>query len=112
MVSNASEDLPDPLGPVNTTTLPRGKDTETFFRLCWRAPTTTSRSMEGGTVSTERRAASQGERALEICPEIRCTFDANAQPEKAVGDGALLAIGPGHGRVGGRRRMHEEASHV
>src|SRR5258708_6518812 len=44
MVSKASEDLPDPLGPVNTTILPRGRLTLTFFRLCCRAPTTMRRS--------------------------------------------------------------------
>src|SRR6267143_4546284 len=38
MVSNASDDLPDPDRPVNTTNLSRGIDSVTFLRLCSRAP--------------------------------------------------------------------------
>src|SRR5215467_296824 len=37
MVSNASEDLPDPLKPVMTTSLSRGISTSIFLRLCSRA---------------------------------------------------------------------------
>src|SRR5919107_2261069 len=40
MVSNASDDLPDPLKPVMTTSLSRGKSTSMFFKLCSRAPRT------------------------------------------------------------------------
>src|ERR1019366_9253771 len=40
MVSNARDDLPDPLGPVTTTRRPRGIRTSRFFRLCSRAPFT------------------------------------------------------------------------
>src|SRR5581483_5798043 len=38
MVSNASEDLPEPERPVNTTSLSRGISTSMFFKLCSRAP--------------------------------------------------------------------------
>src|SRR3954471_24614924 len=38
MVSNASEDFPEPDRPVNTTSLSRGISTSTFLRLCSRAP--------------------------------------------------------------------------
>src|SRR3954470_9198201 len=38
MVSKASEDLPEPDSPVNTTSLSRGISTSTFLRLCSRAP--------------------------------------------------------------------------
>src|SRR5580692_6648479 len=38
MVSNASEDLPEPERPVNTTSLSRGISASMFFRLCSRAP--------------------------------------------------------------------------
>src|ERR1019366_9485253 len=38
MVSKASEDLPEPDNPVNTTSLSRGISTSTFLRLCSRAP--------------------------------------------------------------------------
>src|SRR6185437_8358557 len=38
MVSKASEDLPEPDSPVMTTSCSRGRSSETFFRLCSRAP--------------------------------------------------------------------------
>src|SRR6186713_1687735 len=44
MVSNASDDLPDPDSPVTQTSAFRGMRTVTFFRLCSRAPWTTSSS--------------------------------------------------------------------
>lgn len=40
MVSNASEDLPEPLNPVITVSELRGIRTLMSFRLCWRAPET------------------------------------------------------------------------
>src|SRR6185312_9758720 len=40
MVSNASEDLPEPERPVITVSESRGIATSTFFRLCSRAPRT------------------------------------------------------------------------
>src|ERR671910_3369084 len=41
MVSNASEDLPEPDRPVMTTSASRGIATVTSLRLCSRAPETT-----------------------------------------------------------------------
>src|SRR5215468_10583501 len=38
MVSKVSEDLPEPLRPVMTTSLSRGISTSIFLRLCSRAP--------------------------------------------------------------------------
>src|ERR1043166_8123421 len=38
MVSNASDDFPDPLGPVITVNLPSGRSTSMPLRLFWRAP--------------------------------------------------------------------------
>src|SRR5215475_7074322 len=38
MVSKASEDLPEPERPVNTTSWSRGMSRSTFLRLCSRAP--------------------------------------------------------------------------
>src|SRR3954468_14444948 len=38
MVSKASDDLPEPDSPVNTTSLSRGIVRSTFLRLCSRAP--------------------------------------------------------------------------
>jgi hypothetical protein len=40
-VSNASDDFPEPLTPVITTSERAGMVTSTFFRLCVRAPRTT-----------------------------------------------------------------------
>src|SRR5580704_1658160 len=40
MVSNARLDLPDPESPVTTTSLSRGISSDTFLRLCTRAPWT------------------------------------------------------------------------
>src|SRR5271166_6210004 len=40
MVSNARDDLPDPLSPVMTVRVLRGISTLMFFRLCCRAPLT------------------------------------------------------------------------
>src|SRR5215470_3121075 len=42
MVSNASEDLPEPESPVMTVRVFRGISTLMFFRLCCRAPRITS----------------------------------------------------------------------
>jgi hypothetical protein len=44
MVSNAREDLPLPLTPVNTTSLFLGIEISMFFRLCSRAPVTSINS--------------------------------------------------------------------
>src|ERR1700694_1631750 len=38
MVSNASDDFPEPDSPVKTTSLSRGISTSMFLRLCSRAP--------------------------------------------------------------------------
>src|SRR5258708_10894542 len=40
MVSKARLDLPEPERPVTTTRLSRGISSDTFFRLCTRAPCT------------------------------------------------------------------------
>lgn len=40
MVSKAKLDFPDPDSPVKTTNRSRGSSTDTFFRLCSRAPRT------------------------------------------------------------------------
>src|SRR5579871_2070814 len=44
MVSKARDDLPEPDSPVNTMSRSRGRSTDTFCRLCSRAPRTTRRS--------------------------------------------------------------------
>ena len=47
MVSNASEDFPEPLKPVITVKVLRGISTSIFFRLCCRAPCTVMRLSMG-----------------------------------------------------------------
>src|SRR5437868_8808485 len=54
MVSNASDDLPEPDRPVRTMSLSRGSSIETSRRLCSRAPRTTSLSATGPSVRAER----------------------------------------------------------
>src|SRR5437773_2130544 len=45
MVSNASDDFPEPLGPVTTMSRLRGSSQLTLRRLCCLAPRTMSRSI-------------------------------------------------------------------
>jgi hypothetical protein len=51
MVSNASDDFPDPDSPVNTIRALRGRSRLTFLRLCSRAPRMTRRSAALGSVA-------------------------------------------------------------
>src|SRR4029079_4177040 len=48
MVSNASDDLPDPDRPVMTTSASRGRESEMSRRLCSRAPEMTIEFLFGG----------------------------------------------------------------
>src|SRR3974377_762531 len=48
MVSNASDDFPEPDGPVMTVKVRRGISRSKFLRLCWRAPRTMSWSFTEG----------------------------------------------------------------
>ena len=52
IVSNASEDLPDPDTPVMTVSVPCGTRTSTHFRLCSCAPVTTMASRAARNVSS------------------------------------------------------------
>src|SRR5271170_1209858 len=89
MVSNASDDFPDPLGPVMTTSRSRGKVRLMFLRLCWRAPRTTSRSMGVGRAST-RRAEVVGE-----CPKSSGTgASLSAVSDRGAGAGLARRCGP------------------
>src|SRR6266850_1029388 len=54
MVSNASEDLPEPDSPVITTSWSRGISRSTFLRLCSRAPRMTIRSLAMAVYYTAR----------------------------------------------------------
>src|SRR5215469_4042088 len=72
MVSKASEDLPDPERPVITVRVLRGISMLMFFRLCWRAPRTTSLVRPMFT-----RAPSTGAPALSRYTEARITSKDN-----------------------------------
>src|SRR5690349_2126353 len=56
MVSNASDDFPEPESPVITVRRLRGIETETFLRLCSRAPRTTRYSWAIAPKGTRSRA--------------------------------------------------------
>src|SRR3954470_9768460 len=60
MVSNASDDLPEPDRPVMTTSLCRGMSTSIFLRLWTRAPRTEIHSCAMGIIdcSTRQRDSS------------------------------------------------------
>src|SRR5271170_2146530 len=112
MVSNASEDLPEPLGPVKTTILPRGRLRLTFFRLCCRAPTTTSLSTVARTGSTARRTTrgapvdsrrnqlssglglglGLGQGRGQVAPEVLDALDAHTESQQPVGDAGREAV--------------------
>ena len=53
MVSKASDDLPDPLTPVTTISLPAGRVRSTFLRLCVRAPLMTMAADAGAVAGME-----------------------------------------------------------
>src|SRR6478752_4427972 len=64
IVSNASDDLPDPDRPVNTMSLSRGRSRSTLRRLCSRAPCTTRRSFTPASVrsATDNRTVVRRQR--------------------------------------------------
>src|SRR5213076_3283612 len=51
MVSKASDDLPEPLGPVTTVNLPNGRSTSMPLRLFWRAPRISTQPRSAGAVT-------------------------------------------------------------
>src|ERR1700743_2556519 len=71
MVSNASEDLPEPDRPVMTVSESRGITTSTFFRLCSRAPRTW--------------ILPDLEWAMESCCPFRCSAVVPGLPETGTG---------------------------
>src|SRR5712691_323935 len=66
MVSKARLDLPEPESPVITISLSRGISTETFLRLCTRAPCTAMvvRIAAFGDLEVIRRFSQMDERKL------------------------------------------------
>src|ERR1051325_7716735 len=86
MVSNASEDLPEPESPVTTMRRSRGISTEMFFRLWTRAPCT----------AIVVRAAASGEALLrdDVLPrfdfirDLTCCHGARERAHSPVQDRA------------------------
>src|SRR5438477_416682 len=79
MVSNASEDLPEPLRPVKTTSRSRGMESVTFSRLCSRAPRITpwlfsSSSRQAISMTARpRRASAMSIPSSRQAGEVLCT---------------------------------------
>src|ERR1700731_3861173 len=66
MVSNASDDFPDPERPVKTINSSRGSRTSTFLRLCSRAPRIVrSVVVVGSATDPSYRAAARYERMFD-----------------------------------------------
>src|SRR5574337_151555 len=94
MVSKASEDLPDPLSPVMTTSWSRGISRSMDLRLCSRAPRMTMRSFamemnhtpaEGRGKTTPRArlgAAPSGRRRPALAPAQRDQVERQRGREK------------------------------
>src|SRR6185437_9420201 len=69
MVSNASDDLPEPERPVSTTSWLRGMSTSTDLRLCSRAPRTAITGPSGRCTCGLSERVLRGESALGIGSE-------------------------------------------
>src|SRR5215213_2094250 len=87
MVSNASDDLPDPDSPVMTTSASRGIATVTSLRLCSRAPVTTiwdcrdTRSSVRKTPTESSNIRSRSSRNLRKSAHASDTFAARSGPD-------------------------------
>src|SRR5690242_21754072 len=95
MVSKASEDLPEPDGPVTTVMARRGISRSNPLRLCWRAPRTVMCDfMSSSRASGERSiGAKEGDRAddrEDETPEGESGIDASGEQvaEPAADEGA------------------------
>src|SRR5438477_12343285 len=105
MVSNASEDLPEPEMPVKTIRRSRGSSRSTFWRLCSRAPRMTivsaiSPSGYPPGAPIERTFGRSSGQAAQARDAVRPGGRAGAgvAPEPAMADG------PGHPKRTGWRR--------
>src|SRR5262245_29646834 len=64
MVSKASDDFPEPLKPVITTSLSRGMFSVRFFRLCSRAPPILMKPLLTNQISVNRQSSNLREKRL------------------------------------------------
>src|SRR5215475_12383216 len=108
MVSKASEDLPEPERPVNTTSLSRGISTSMFFRLCSRAPRM---------VIARRELADCWRRAFKIssmsaCPGGSREARSRELPSEHRKNGnRLLVARENHQRIVGNQSVFERSGH-
>src|SRR6185436_2354149 len=84
MVSNASDDLPEPDGPVTTVTVRRGISRSNPLRLFWRAPRTTMLSFTFSRAEQAFQTAiashPKSKRQTEYTPKFRARADALESP--------------------------------
>ena len=100
-MSNASDDLPEPLGPVITTSLSRGISIVRFLRLCSLAPAifTNSLATKRGILNRLARLAKRGsvrrrlpfEQALD---ERLNLVHADSKDDDYADDDFLHVVGP------------------
>src|SRR5215471_17322558 len=100
MVSNASDDLPDPESPVSTTKLSRGMSTSMFFRLCSRAPRTRMSCMDRWDRRCEAEVyrPRQGESDSEKYPQRRRAYSPVRGADSVVTPPAMFVLWS-HGRA-------------
>src|SRR5579864_4725116 len=105
MVSNARDDLPEPDSPVKTISRSRGRSTDTFWRLCSRAPRTTSRS--DIPLDPTEDLATIGRTHVRLCPRPKAPMEPDGGTPRrrgppAGGEARHSSGAPGGGRAGDR----------
>src|SRR5207249_603558 len=93
MVSNARLDLPLPLGPVTTVSLPSGRSTSIPLRLFWRAPR----------ISTQSDTADAAPRFFSV------TFEPTGNDSRCAG-GAQISVAAPRCEAPRARTTHAGAS--
>src|SRR5262249_32966569 len=105
MVSNASDDLPEPDSPVITTSWSRGISRSTFLRLCSRAPRITIRSLAMAVYYKARLERARPQTARALPRVIRAAIHASGAAVSAGYAPATLA------HAGSRKRArHAKAA--
>src|ERR1041384_6885831 len=98
MVSKASDDLPDPLNPVMTTSLSRGIVTSMFLRLCSRAPLMTIElCMRGRIIACEPGCLDKPGRQVLPRSHGTCGYTTCSEGDRLPGGSARRfdLVGPG-----------------
>src|SRR5688572_8351935 len=95
MVSKAREDLPEPLGPVITTSRFLGRATLTFFRLCCAARVTTRLSMVARSSTLPPESAEGRGPGEELAGPAGTVFPAGSAGVSAPAEWSGLVAGNG-----------------